>query len=288
MIDNHTNSVGGIVSFTSFGNNTVNLDFTNCTISGSEAFAGGLVSGTVFGNSTINFDNCIIWDCNGTWWQGRDILNVSAGGANSNAVMNFRNTLIDAASCANSSRMWRLGPYTINCGPGMLYNINPQFVNPGAGNYSLSAGSPAINAGSNGLVLVGMTTDIAGNDRIHIPSGGIVDMGCYENYPGMALRTAAPGSSAEAGAGQEAAALAPMENAADGIVTYPNPVSDVLHVELGNFDCKRSALLDAMGKVVMEWMGNVSEIDMGGLADGIYLLRIEGSETTVQRRLVKH
>lgn len=272
------------------GYNFIDADFINCTFSSNTAQMGSTIyCYSNYGSNNVKMKNCITWG-NGNAPLGAVAYmrnNISVTPANN--ILTFTNTLIESPACGTLSKLYTNGNgAVINCGAGNIFNLNPQFSNPGANDYSLIPGSPAINAGDNSLVPGYIIWDIAGNDRIHIPSGGIVDMGCYENYPGMTLRTAAPGSSAEAGAEPEAAALAPLENAADGIVTYPNPVSDVLHVELGNFDCKRGALLDAMGKVVMEWMGNVSEIDMGGLADGIYLLRIEGSETTVQRRLVKH
>jgi hypothetical protein len=56
--------------------------------------------------------------------------------------------------------------------------VDPQFANPGAGNFALLPTSPCINMGSNAAIdATGVTTDIAGNPRIY---DGIVDMGAYE------------------------------------------------------------------------------------------------------------
>jgi hypothetical protein len=52
----------------------------------------------------------------------------------------------------------------------------PLFVNPAAGDFHLSLGSPCLNAGDNSLVA--NNTDLDGNPRI---VGGIVDLGAYEN-----------------------------------------------------------------------------------------------------------
>ncbi len=64
-------------------------------------------------------------------------------------------------------------------------SADPLYVNSAGGNYSLSAGSPCINAGSNAVVVSppfltnssGFIIDLDGNPRI---VGGTVDMGCYE------------------------------------------------------------------------------------------------------------
>ncbi|GAB3348649.1 hypothetical protein GCM10027566_04150 [Arachidicoccus ginsenosidivorans] len=53
----------------------------------------------------------------------------------------------------------------------------PDFIDPEAGNYQLSAGSPAINAGSNEFVPQPLTMDLAGGNRIE---SGVIDMGAYE------------------------------------------------------------------------------------------------------------
>jgi hypothetical protein len=52
-------------------------------------------------------------------------------------------------------------------------NANPLFVNPAAGDYHLTAGSPAVDAGTN----VGITTDLDGVAR---PQGQGYDIGAYE------------------------------------------------------------------------------------------------------------
>ena len=65
-----------------------------------------------------------------------------------------------------------------------LFNVNPNFKNALAGNFRLSAGSPAIDAGDNdawsGLAA---SCDLDGNDRI---KRKVVDIGCYE-YNGTGL-----------------------------------------------------------------------------------------------------
>ncbi len=55
--------------------------------------------------------------------------------------------------------------------------------------YTLAAGSPAINTGSNDLVPATSLVDLAGAPRIQ---GGTVDMGCYESDLSTTIATAAP------------------------------------------------------------------------------------------------
>ena len=59
-----------------------------------------------------------------------------------------------------------------------LFNVNPNFKNALTGNFRLSAGSPAIDAGDN-AALSGLSAsrDLDGNDRI---KRKVVDIGCYE------------------------------------------------------------------------------------------------------------
>jgi hypothetical protein len=56
----------------------------------------------------------------------------------------------------------------------VLWNVNPQFVNPSAFNFRLQAGSPAVNTG---VSVSGLSTDPDGVAR---PVGGAWDRGAYE------------------------------------------------------------------------------------------------------------
>lgn len=60
----------------------------------------------------------------------------------------------------------------------MFSGVNPLFVNPGAGNFSLQAGSPAINTG---VTLAGVPTDFLGILR---PQASLYDIGAFEFVTG--------------------------------------------------------------------------------------------------------
>ncbi len=66
---------------------------------------------------------------------------------------------------------------SLTCGEGVLYDINPQFVDVGADDYHLLDGSPVINAGTND-VLAGIDVDLDNLPRIMEMT---VDMGVYES-----------------------------------------------------------------------------------------------------------
>jgi hypothetical protein len=55
--------------------------------------------------------------------------------------------------------------------------VDPRYVNPAAGNLSLQAGSPAINAGTSESISAGYRFDYA---KITVPERGAVDIGAFE------------------------------------------------------------------------------------------------------------
>jgi predicted outer membrane repeat protein len=163
---------GGWVNVNVPNISTADADFVNCTVVGHRSQLAGLVN--LGSGANIKLSNCIFWDNDAPGYSRL----ISAIG---NSAISMEYCLIEASSCVDPAI--RIFPgATFNCLGGNIFNQNPQFVNPAAGNYRLSLTSPAINAGSNALVLPSMTTDLAGNVRI---DNGTVDMGCYENFPGM-------------------------------------------------------------------------------------------------------
>jgi hypothetical protein len=68
-------------------------------------------------------------------------------------------------------------PVNTHCGPGNLFDFDPQFIDPANHDYRLRPCSPLLNAGSN-LAAAGILTDLAGTPRIQ---EGTVDIGAYES-----------------------------------------------------------------------------------------------------------
>jgi hypothetical protein len=119
----------------------------NSTLTGNAAdAAGGVAGGTLV--------NCIVWG------------NVSAGQpASSNYWFEINLDHCCTAPLPES-------------GEGNIA-VDPLFVNAGAGDYRLQAGSPCIDAGTN-LAWMAAATDLDGRSRI---IGASVDMGAYEYVP---------------------------------------------------------------------------------------------------------
>src|SRR5690606_17564695 len=146
---------------------------TNVTIAHNTAgqSAGGMYN--VSGSSPI-IRNSIIYGNTLSDHTGSDVANNSST-ADQPMVSN---SLIGGSGGSSS---WST---TIGADGGNNSDDDPLFVDAAQGNYSLRAGSPAINAGDNTVFYPGetpdlsaITTDIAGSPRT---KGGLIDIGAYE------------------------------------------------------------------------------------------------------------
>jgi hypothetical protein len=131
--------------------------FSNCTFSGNSANEGG---GLRTVDSSPSLSNCIFWG-NGT-------------------------EIVSSSVTVNHSIVQGGYPGTGNL------DADPLFVDVANGDLSLMKCSPAIDAGSNAAIPMGITTDLDGNARILNATGiptATVDMGAYE-YTGSRTITA--------------------------------------------------------------------------------------------------
>jgi hypothetical protein len=93
-----------------------------------------------------------------------------------------KNTIVYGNTAPNGKNFYHSSAY-YTCSPDLTHGVNgnitnvPLFVDAANGDYRLAAGSPCIDAGSNGYVVGAL--DLAGLPRI---AGGVVDMGAYEYY----------------------------------------------------------------------------------------------------------
>ena len=164
IVENSSDSGGGIYHSSGI------LTLTNCTVSGNSAarYGGGIF--TLFlSTSDISIRNSVIAR-NTAANDGNDVYKNSLS-----AVLRAGNTLSSYTDWTESE----------NC---LEYDPNlPLFTDAENGDYTLAAGSQAINAGNNDYVTA--ETDLAGNPRI---AGGIVDLGAYEYQGSGPEQLAAP------------------------------------------------------------------------------------------------
>lgn len=214
FIDNFGNNFGGAFDIANSG--AVNFD--RCTFTGNRAARAGAIE--VFFTSGVRITNCLIYDNTATGSGG-------GGGIWTNSATNcqIRNCTIvgntaTSTTVAGIRNAGGAAPSTINCilwdnsGIGgaqnsanqtnvpVTYSIvmnggtgtgnsgaDPQFADAANDDYSLSASSPAIDAGNNAGVAAGLLLDVAGNPRFAdvaavadtgAGTAPIVDMGAFE------------------------------------------------------------------------------------------------------------
>ena len=173
---------GGI--FCALANPTI----TNCTITGNTAGAGGglflmmssptIRNSVIAGNTAASFGGGVYCDTESNpsitnsilWGNGPQEIFVEAA---ANPVLSYTDIQGGWSGIGN-------------------VNANPLFADPANGDYRLSTGSPAIDAGDNTALPIGIITDLDGNPRFvddpntpntGVPGNGfneIVDMGAYE------------------------------------------------------------------------------------------------------------
>lgn len=204
---------GGGVQIISGSNVTIEAT----TIRGNSAFGfAGYGGGININNSTTTLVNCLITGNTATDFGGGvstagmsqlHIINTTiagnsallGGGAawtGTGSTLRIANTILASNLPPDLSGAAADVRYSLSQGflpgPGNVIG-DPLFANPGAGDYSLGSGSPAIDAGDNGAVPAGITTDHLGQARFQddplTPDTGlgtppIVDMGAIE-VPGI-------------------------------------------------------------------------------------------------------
>ena len=77
------------------------------------------------------------------------------------------------------------------------------------------------------------------------------------------------------------------EYSLDSISVYPNPVLNDLHINLHNsIQVETAKIYSITGQVVLQ-VQNRKDIDVSSLNPGVYLLRIETTQGTITRKIVK-
>jgi hypothetical protein len=83
--------------------------------------------------------------------------------------------------------------------------------------------------------------------------------------------------------------LKPLVKSETDIRLYPVPANDILHVELGSYNNISFSITDMQGRMVKHFtmsgmQGDRTDIQVGDLANGIYLLKVESDHGSAIRR----
>lgn len=184
LTDGATRASGPIADLSGGGLSAVSTlaSVSNCIIAGNSAagHGGGAQAGTlnnclVAGNSAAGsgggvrsavLNNCTVTDNTASEGGGGSFATLN------NCIVYFNTAIVSNNYAASTNSYTCTSPLPPGAGN---FDADPLFVNAGAGNFHLQAGSPCRDAGSNALAPGG--TDLDGNPRI---AGGIVDLGVYE------------------------------------------------------------------------------------------------------------
>jgi hypothetical protein len=75
-------------------------------------------------------------------------------------------------------------------------------------------------------------------------------------------------------------------NEYDNLKFHPNPVQDVLYIEIAEI-IKRIEVINQNGQIVKTINGNMNSINVSNLPTGIYLIKITSDAGVYSQRIVK-
>ncbi|MCP4440207.1 MAG: T9SS type A sorting domain-containing protein [Aureispira sp.] len=298
---------GGAISNMSNFNGAVDATITGCLFYENFSLQGAAIdNGTYQGGS----NNSVITNCTFS-----DNSGVVINNANGGASITIQNSIIwDVTPLANYGNETTLLysniygsslPTGTTDGGNNQFATDPMFVDPaGTDDYSLQGASPAIAAGSNGLLPAGYTLDLAHTTR---QNGATVEMGCYEDAVSSAKTMASNNPTAvdENTSAEEEQAIETTEEELEmssleetttsiNMTVYPNPVQDVVNIHLkGIQETVSLQLLNTAGQTMEQEVleiqeGQTIQLDMSRLANGIYLLNLQLEDgTRLNERVVK-
>ena len=78
-----------------------------------------------------------------------------------------------------------------------------------------------------------------------------------------------------------------VENLADQIKLYPNPLKEILHIETSGITVKKLSLYDILGRLVLEKNGQSESLDTTSLQRGWFILKLETETGVFSKKLLK-
>lgn len=151
-------------------------------------------------------------------------------------------------------------------GTNILGNATNVAFNDFANNdYSLNATDiDLIDAGDNTKIPMGITADLANNQRI---ANSVVDMGAYEFNSSPAL------------------SISDSIFTEQNVVVYPNPTIDKLYIKT-NVNIKSFKVISVLGKEIVSGK-NPSSVDVSQLKVGVYFIKINTDKGSITKRFIK-
>ncbi len=142
-------------------------------------------------------------------------------------------------------------------------NADPLFTDVSNNDFTLQSGSPAIDAGDNNLVPSGITADLLFNQRIH---NATVDMGVYEFGANPTLSNE------------------DFSFSTDSIEVYPNPTTSIINIKTTS-KIKSVEVYNVLGTKVRASI--LASVDLSGLSNGFYLVKINTETGSITKRIIK-
>ena len=256
--------------------------FINCLFSGNTAARAGAIGAD--GSSSPILINCTVTG-NHTEDMGAGVY---TGSYNPDGTDANDPTLINCIVSGNTSdwggatdlRIWHenffyvshsnLGTGFTSYGDGVLYS-NPEFVNAGTGDYTLSSSSPCINAGV-ATDLLDVYDLIPDFDINGDPRDANPDMGCYEYAAASSIETSPDNL-----------------NKGVDIPVYPNPANNVINITgLAEYGAVTINLINVYGAIVLEEIADTdTQLDISSFTPGLYILKISNENYSKNVQIVK-
>jgi len=146
------NGIGGIGGGCYLGNNAI-VCLTRCTLAGNHATGSGIVTQGGEGGG--------LWITVGGALTLAHVIVAANDAANASGVHDVKGTATTAGYNLIGDST---GLTLVGAGPGDLLDVDPQFVDPLNGDYSLQASSPCVESGDSALPPAGK--DVAANPRV--------------------------------------------------------------------------------------------------------------------------
>lgn len=140
--------------------------------------------------------------------------------------------------------------------------VSPDFIDAPNDNYRLNSTSSAVDFGDNSYLPFDVLDDLSGNVRIF---NSTVDLGAFEFNSTLSNKD--------------------FDVQKENLRLYPNPTSNVLNIEVNNFQIENIEIYDVLGKQILST--TQTEINVSHLNNGIYLLKAKTTLGEVVKRFVK-